>query len=176
MSMLLEILSRIFVYGYLLLAIAIGSVVASPMRFFLSKLGKVVNSLKRLGFHSQWAIFTGMSRETNEIEIIATLKSGKVLKWFLSDNENQIGTIKIYSKTVVKNTHAFFMAYKYYINVIEENLLNYAFDVLKDPMIDLKIYIINFNIDDNLDYFLRKQKRPKPNAPPKLAYEAKWEY
>jgi hypothetical protein len=174
--MLLEILSRVFVYGYLFLAIAVGSIVASPMRLFLSKLGKLAIFFKRLGFHSNWAIFTGMSFETNEIEVIATLKSGKILKWFLSDDKNQIGTIKIYSKTVVKNTHAFFLAYKYYIDVIEENLLNYAFDVLKDPMIDLKIYMINFNIDHNLDYFLKKQKRPKPNAPPKLVYEAKWEY
>jgi len=43
-------------------------------------------------------------------------------------------------------------------------------------MIDLKIYTITFDIDSNIDYFLRRQKRPKPNAPPKLNYEARWEY
>jgi hypothetical protein len=174
--MLLEILSRVFVYSYLFLAVAVGSIVESPIKLFVMNLTKFAAFVKRLGFHSNWAIFTGMTSQAYEIEIIATLKSGKILKWFLSDDKNQIGTIKIYNKTVLKNTHAFFIAYKYYIHVIEENLLNYAFDVLKDPMVDLKMYIITFEIDANIDYFLRKQKRPKPNAPPKIGYEAKWEY
>jgi hypothetical protein len=174
--MLLEILSRVFVYGYLLIAIGVGTVVASPIRLFISQFPKIGFFFGRLGFHSNWGIFTGMNASSNEIEIIATLKSGKILKWFLSNDKNEIGTIRIYNKTVLKNTHSFFVGYQYFHEVIEENLLNYAFDVLKDPMIDLKIYTITFDIDSNIDYFLRRQKRPKPNAPPKLSYEARWEY
>ena len=70
----------------------------------------------------------------------------------------------------------FFFEYKYYHEVIEEKLLNYAFDTLKDPMVDLKIYHIKYNIDENINYFLKIQERPKPNSPPKITYEAKWEY
>jgi hypothetical protein len=174
--MLLEILCRVFVYSYLFIAIGVGTSIESPIRLFILKFPKLGIFFGRLGFHSNWAIFTGMTPQTNEIEIIATLKSGKVLKWFLSHHKNQIGTIKIYNKTVLKNTHSFFFAYQYFHEVIEENLLNYTFDILNDPMIDLKIYKISFDIDANIDYFLRKQKRPKPNTPPKLGYEAKWKY
>lgn len=173
--MIWEILARILVYGYLFIAIAAGSIVASPMRLFVFKSEKLAKFFRRLNFISNWAIFTGMSSECYEIEVVATLKSGKKIRWFLSDGTD-IEDLKIYTKTVEKNTLTFFFEYKYFHETIEERLLNYAFDKLKDPMVDLKIYHIKYNIDENINYFLRTQKRPKPNSPPKIGYEAKWEY
>jgi len=172
--MIEEIISRIFVYGYLFVAVFYACVVASPFRIFISKFPKLGLFFRRLNFISNWAIFTGMSKETMEFEFMIKLKSGKRLNWLLSNAES-IGDIKIHNKTVRKNVVTFYSSYLYFHEVAEEKLLNYAFDVLKDPVVSFKVYCIKYNIDHNKNYLLGYQNRPKPSAPPELYYESRWE-
>lgn len=173
--MIYEILSRIFLYVFLFIGIFYSTKIDSPIKVTMLKFPKILFLFKKLGFLSNWAIFTSIDNTSYDIEVVAHLRSGKVLRWFLSDNKS-IGNIKIYNSTVKKNTLSFFMSYQYFHQVIEDYLLDYAFDTLKDPMISLKFYIIHFDIDKNKKYILREQKRPIPKQPAKLIYEARWEY
>ncbi|NBP01019.1 MAG: hypothetical protein EBU90_12955 [Proteobacteria bacterium] len=173
--MLYEILSRIFLYTFLIIGICYSTRIENPIKLVCASCPKIKDFFQKIGFISDWAIFTDLNDTTLEIEVAAYLKSGKTFRWLISDNKT-IGNIKIYNKTVKKNTLSFFMSYQYFHKVIESKLLDYAYNTLKDPMIALKIYMIPMNIDKNRNYILKKQKRPIPSQPPKILYEAKWEY
>lgn len=173
--MIYEILSRIFLYTFLIIGIFYSTKIDTPIKVTMLHFPRLIFLFRKLGFLSNWAIFTSIDNTSYDIEVVARLKSGKVLRWFLSDNKS-IGNIKIYNPTVKKNTLSFFMSYQYFHQVIENYLLNYAYDTLKDPMLELKIYLIHFDIEKNKKYILREQKRPIPKQPPKIIYEAKWEY